>query len=50
MRKRAASALSGCWSLTKEGAQVSVKGKVKFFNDSKGFAYADLIGDLAELA
>jgi CspA family cold shock protein len=27
------------WSLTKEGAQVSVKGKVKFFNDSKGFGF-----------
>jgi hypothetical protein len=29
---------------------VSVKGKVKFFNESKGFAYADLVADLAELA
>jgi len=29
---------------------VSVKGKVKFFNESKGFAYADLIADLAVLA
>jgi cold shock CspA family protein len=29
---------------------VNVTGKVKFFNESKGFAYADLIADLAALA
>jgi hypothetical protein len=34
----------------RKGAPVNVTGKVKFFNESKGFAYADLIADLAALA
>jgi len=29
---------------------VSVTGKVKFFNETKGYSYADLMSDLAALA
>lgn len=32
-----------------EVGNVSVTGKVKFFNETKGYAYADLISDLAAL-
>jgi len=36
-------------SHTSRSEHVAVTGKVKFFNETKGFSYADLLSDLAAL-